>query len=155
MKTPEPQLLELNCLVDEPLWLESYRQYCLRLLEVLEIKSHELSVTLCDDAFIQDLNYRFRGKNEPTDVLSFEQEAFSGLDPRDNREIRGDLVISLPTLEVNSRYFQVPLEEELRRVTLHGCLHLQGWDHATNQPEEPMLRHQEDLLRLLATPLFH
>jgi rRNA maturation RNase YbeY len=58
----------------------------------------------------------------------------------------GDIVISLETLKTNAAYFHVDEDEELRRLIIHGILHLAGFDHPTNNPEEPMLVLQEKIL---------
>jgi probable rRNA maturation factor len=62
------------------------------------------------------------------------------------RYLPGDLVISLETLKENARYFRVTEDEELRRLVIHGVLHLDGMDHEDNEPFRPMLRFQEELL---------
>jgi probable rRNA maturation factor len=59
-------------------------------------------------------------------------------------------VISLETLRENAEYFRTPEEEELRRLLIHGILHLDGMDHTTNNEKEPMLQLQERLLVRLA-----
>jgi probable rRNA maturation factor len=62
----------------------------------------------------------------------------------------GDIVISLESLAENSGYFHVSQDEELRRLLIHGILHLDGYDHDTNEGTEPMLQLQERLLAELA-----
>ena len=58
----------------------------------------------------------------------------------------GDLAISLDTLKRNAQSFSVEIEEELLRLLIHGTLHLLGFDHETNESDEPMLVRQEELL---------
>lgn len=89
-----------------------------------------------------DLNGRYRGLPEPTDVLSFGRGGVPA-----PGVLEGDLALCPDYVARNGREFGVGFEEELLRVTLHGLLHLLGWDHGTNDPEEPMLRYQEELLR--------
>jgi len=104
----------------------------------------ELSVLLCGDRFIRDLNHRFRGIDAPTDVLSFEQES-AGRAP-----ILGDVVISLDTARREARRRSVPESAELRELLLHGILHLLGRDHGDGDvADEPMLREQRRLLESL------
>jgi probable rRNA maturation factor len=97
---------------------------------------------------MQSLNSRYRGLDEPTDVLSFSLGERSG-----DRYVPGDIVVSLDMLEENSRYFGVSRDEELRRLLIHGILHLDGMDHKGTGPgsfggfpEEPMLKKQEEIL---------
>ncbi len=84
--------------------------------------SVEISLTLCDDPFIQQLNHTYRGKDAPTDVLSFAQE-----DPA----LLGDIVISVPTAARQAERAGWPLESELSLLGVHGLLHLLGYDDET------------------------
>ncbi|MDR0563059.1 MAG: rRNA maturation RNase YbeY [Spirochaetaceae bacterium] len=127
-----------------PSWAEQAHRFILSVLDRLRQDRWDVSALFCGDRYIRDLNARFRGKDEATDVLSFELGETLGEDG----EIRrlGDIVISLETLGENARYFQVSADEELRRLLIHGILHLYGMDHATNADIEPMLLLQENLL---------
>lgn len=139
-------------------WIPAYEAFLLRALRALGAEDWEVSVTLTGDARIRGLNRRYRAKDEATDVLSFEAEPEEGPDgagrPPRGRGCYGDLVISMDTLRVNSAYFAVELDEELQRVSVHGFLHLLGWEHATNGADEPMLRHQEEVLSRIKERLF-
>jgi probable rRNA maturation factor len=118
-------------------------------LDRLGLDGWDLAAVFCGDAYIRGLNARFRGKDEATDVLSFSL----GETVEENGETRylpGDIVISLETLTENAGYFQVSPDEELRRLLIHGILHLNGMDHATNADIEPMLALQEALLSELS-----
>ena len=83
----------------------------------------EISVVLCDDPFIQKLNARWRGKDKPTDVLSFAQE--------DDPELLGDIVISLETAACQAAAAGWTLENEVTLLGMHGLLHLLGYDDET------------------------
>ncbi|MEZ2348820.1 rRNA maturation RNase YbeY [Terriglobus sp. RCC_193] len=88
----------------------------------------EVTVLLADDARLKELNRNFRGKNKPTDVLSF--PAF------ENEEgYAGDLAISLDTAQRQADEHGHSLEDELRTLMLHGVLHLAGYDHETDKGE--------------------
>lgn len=86
----------------------------------------ELSVLLTTDKEIADLNAKYRGKNKPTDVLSFSQN--EGKAQIETKHL-GDLVISLETCARQAREFGVSFLEELNRLLIHGLLHLLGYDH--------------------------
>lgn len=119
-------------------------------LEYLGIDQWEFSLTLCDNPYIQELNSTYREKDTPTDVISFvmSDEPFpSGI--AEEFYSAGDIIISLEYVEENSKYFKVTYEEELKRVLIHGILHLKGMDHETNEPEEEMLIEQERVLDIL------
>ncbi|MDR2633585.1 MAG: rRNA maturation RNase YbeY [Treponema sp.] len=132
-----------------PAWSDAAKRFMLRVLEQLHRDNWDLSVLFCGDAYIRSLNDRFRQQDEPTDVLSFALgESIS--EAGECRYLPGDIIISLETLAENARYFKVPPDEELRRLLIHGMLHLDGWDHPTNGEHEPMLQLQEQLLVELA-----
>ena len=141
--------------IEAPAWLNTAAQFCAKVLDELKIDGWEVSLLLCDDGFIQELNRQYRGKNEPTDVLSFAayadnlEKGFSS--PTDYATITaGDVVVSLETLKRNSQEFNVSENEELKRLLIHGILHLTGMDHASNSPDEEMLRRQEELMKQMA-----
>jgi probable rRNA maturation factor len=85
----------------------------------------EVALLLGGDARLRALNRRYRGKDKPTDVLSFEG--------RGGGEGIGDIVISVPTAERNARRLGRTLAEELDVLALHGFLHTLGYDHETDQ----------------------
>lgn len=93
----------------------------------------EIGLVLTDDDEIHALNRDFRGKDKPTDVLSFSQlegEELAG------GTFLGDVVISIDTAERQARARKLTLEEELLRLMIHGTLHLFGYDHENVPPSE-------------------
>jgi probable rRNA maturation factor len=88
--------------------------------------SGEMSLVLTGDRFVRDLNRRYRGKDKPTDVLSFPGEPGTTL---------GDVVISVETAERNARGLGRTLLQELDVLALHGFLHVLGHDHETDHGE--------------------
>ncbi len=138
----------ISQLEEEPGWLESYTAFVSTVLELEKLSDWEISLTLCHDPFIRELNSAYRDKDEPTDVLSFCQNEGDEIVSFPGQQLSaGDIIISMDTLEAHSGEFSVPLEEELRRVTIHGILHLKGMDHESNDPGEEMLIYQEELLK--------
>lgn len=136
--------VDVNCMrIEMPGWSEKLADFARQVLDDAGEEGWELSLLLCDESFIRELNAAYRGLDEITDVLSFSQDGL----PLESVPRGGDLVISLPTVRQDARELGVGEEEELKRVTIHGILHLQGKDHETNEREEPMLREQERLLQ--------
>jgi probable rRNA maturation factor len=132
----------------EPVWLDKAEHFILCVLDKLGLDHWDLSIVFCDDPFISSLNQEYRHKEGPTDVLSFDQgEWYEGENGR--RYLAGDVVLSLDTLTRNALEFEVSEEEELRRLLVHGILHLSGADHGTNEVVEPMLIEQESILASL------
>jgi probable rRNA maturation factor len=128
-----------------PLWLDSAERFIQKALAHLKRDGWDLSVLFCDNQYIRDLNARFRDKDEATDILSFPLGE-TVIEEGQTRFLPGDLVISLEMLAENAQYFSVSQDEELRRLLIHGILHLDGMDHATNAETEPMLQFQEEIL---------
>jgi probable rRNA maturation factor len=132
-----------------PPWSGRAGGFVLKVLEKLNRDRWDLSVFLCNDLLIRELNARFRNRNEPTDVLSFPmgetlEDAEAG-----SRYLPGDIVISLESLAENARYFRVSEDEELRRLLVHGILHLDGFDHGgTLDPGAPPEESPEAMLAL-------
>lgn len=104
-----------------------------------------VSVLLTTDDAIRRLNKTFRGKNKPTDVLSFPAAKVSG------GEVAGDLAISVPTALQQAREHGHPLAVEIKVLMLHGLLHLAGYDHEIDDGQ--MARREQTLRTKLALPL--
>lgn len=97
----------------------------------------EVTVLLADDARVKELNRSFRGKNKPTDVLSFPAAA-------NGEGASGDIAISVETASRQAVEHGHTLSEELRILLLHGMLHLSGLDHESDEGE---MRSREQELR--------
>jgi probable rRNA maturation factor len=102
-----------------------------RALEVLGLNRAELSIVLASDPQIKRLNKLYRNKDKPTDVLSFPiGEKVNGW------LILGDIVISVDTAKRQAKELGYSLEEELKRLLVHGLVHLLGYDHELGGEEE-------------------
>ena len=84
----------------------------------------EMSLVLAGDRLLRRLNRDYRGKDRPTDVLSFPGGG--------GEEGLGDVVISVATAERNARRLRRTLPQELDVLALHGFLHVLGYDHETD-----------------------
>jgi probable rRNA maturation factor len=105
----------------------------------------EVEVLLADDSTLCSLNRSFRGKNKPTDVLSFPTPAEIG------HAHAGDLAISLETAARQAAAYGHTLRDEVRILVLHGLLHLAGEDHETDDGE--MATREAALRRELRLPV--
>lgn len=115
-----------------------------QVLRAFGLEDAELSVVLCDDAFIHPLNRDWRGKDKPTDVLSFAQREGEEADPDD--PVLGDVVISLETAARQAEERGHALGHELRVLLVHGMCHLLGYDHEEDEEAEEMEALERDLL---------
>jgi len=96
---------------------------------------------------MRHLNGRYRGKDKPTDVLSFPRET-SPACFQPGCVVAGDIAISMDTLRRNARSFDVTEDEELKRLLVHGILHCAGMDHGSGKGGEMFIL-QERLLDAL------
>ena len=85
----------------------------------------EISVVLCGDAFIRELNRKWRGRDEPTNVLSFPAAGDLASAP-----LLGDIIIAFETTAREAAEAGKPLRDHLAHLVVHGFLHLIGHDHA-------------------------
>ncbi len=138
--------------IDQPEWLGNVEPFMQKLAKELSFDGQEVSVLFCDDAIIQELNKNYRNIDSATDVLSFENgETFKDEDGVDWL-LAGDIAISVDTLKKNAEYFECDVDSELKRLLLHGFLHLNGYDHGEEhiekgkKPECEMLKLQEEIL---------
>jgi len=114
----------------------------------------EVSVTLVDDDEIQALNRDYRGKDAPTDVLSFpiwepEEIADLRLHPERYPErplLLGDVVISVPTAIRQAEEYGHGVDRELAYLCVHGVLHLLGYDHEEEAARQAMRQREEAIL---------
>ncbi|WP_299198762.1 rRNA maturation RNase YbeY [Thermocrinis sp.] len=102
-----------------------------RALEVLGLSKVELSIALVSDTQIKRLNKLYRNKDKPTDVLSFPIG-----EKVEDWLILGDIVISVDTAKRQAQELGHSLEEELKRLLVHGLVHLLGYDHELGGEEE-------------------
>lgn len=118
-----------------------------RILELLDVGSAELSIVLCDDAFIHGLNRQYRGVDRPTDVLSFPQDE-AGAPPGAAR-VLGDVVISVDTAARQAAGRGCAASDEVTALLVHGVLHLLGWDHERPSDAQAMAERAEEIERAL------
>ena len=103
----------------------------------------EMSVTFMDNAAIQVINRDYRGKDAPTDVISFalEEEGENPL-PR----VLGDIMISIERAAEQAEAYGHSYDRELGFLAVHGFLHINGYDHMTPEDEKEMFGLQKEIL---------
>jgi len=122
--------------VAPPSWIENVAPFTQKALGTLGFSGEEISILLCDDAYMAFLNKTYRGIEGATDVLSFENGA-SYIDEEGVQwKCAGDIAISLDTLSKNAAAFETDENSELKRLIVHGLLHLNGYDHGEEHIEE-------------------
>lgn len=108
----------------------------------------EVSLLLCDDAFIGPLNGQWRGTKEATDVLSFPQLEIQtpGHPPVNQGTLLGDIVVSVDTADRQASSAGHSLDVELRVLVVHGLCHLVGHTHDVDDAREAMQQLEARLL---------
>jgi probable rRNA maturation factor len=132
---------------------KSYRQYEPALLKAVHLLLDranpgvvELTILLSDNEAIRELNQRFMGKDEATDVLSF---PIGDQNPETGKIYLGDVAISVPLAEEQSRQRGHSIEAELVLLAVHGTLHLLGYDHIGPVERKRMFEIQAETLQEL------
>lgn len=104
----------------------------------------EVSIVLCDNSFIADLNRQWRGLDKPTNVLAFP----SGADPA-TVPVLGDIVIALETATREAEAAGISLYDHVAHLMAHGFLHLVGYDHVEEAQAEEMEAMEVRILAML------
>jgi probable rRNA maturation factor len=108
----------------------------------------ELSVILTNDRAMSAINLKWRGRDAPTNVLSFPTPARKRGAPRH----LGDIVIAYETTAREAREAKTPFDHHLAHLTVHGFLHLLGYDHELDPEAEAMERRERRILARLGVP---
>jgi probable rRNA maturation factor len=128
------------------------------LLKLLSLNNCELSVVLTGDSPIRELNRVFRGKDHPTDVLSFPQLDLRGTASFEHVMVHeetmpavlGDVVISVDTALQQAERLGITPESRLRTLLIHGVLHLLGYDHEKSRADaRRMFARERELATIL------
>ena len=117
------------------------RAFCRHIIESAwkGAKNAEISVVLADDNFVHQLNKHYRGKDKPTNVLSFENEGLCA----------GDIVVAYGVLTREAREQHKSFRAHLAHLLVHGTLHLQKYDHLTDKEATKMERLETKIMQQL------
>ena len=121
---------------------KSLTELASRILSDLDRSEAELSILVTDDEEIRSLNSTYRHIDKPTDVLSFSQGEGEEIPGGD--KLLGDIVISMETAVRQASELGFSIEEEMKRLLVHGVFHLLGYDHEKGEAEATAMRSQED-----------
>ena len=132
--------------------IQNLETFLSRAQEMLHLPADALTVCLVTDSEIARWNRTYRGKNRPTDVLSFpmrEASSRRSSRPRNRRpsEYLGDVAIAPKIALRNARHLGRPFDDEMKVLILHGILHLMGYDHERDTGQ--MDRREQRLRRAL------
>jgi probable rRNA maturation factor len=147
--------LDISLHINHELWKTRLKPYKKTLQIVLEVACaetklknqsgiFEIAVVLADDVLVQDLNNKYRGKNQPTNVLSFPSSAFP-------TEL-GDIILALETVEKEAREQHKTFRNHTIHLLVHGFLHLLGYDHIEEKDAKKMESKEIKILKKLGIP---
>jgi probable rRNA maturation factor len=120
----------------------------LALSKVRPEKEAEISLMVVSEAVSRELNHQYRGKDRPTNVLSFPADIPAYVESH----LLGDLVICAPVVEREAQEQNKPLDHHWAHLTIHGCLHLLGYDHINEADAQVMEQLEIELLAELNIP---
>ena len=122
-----------------------------KVAELYGLKNAEVSVTLTDDEHIHKLNREYRGVDRPTDVLSFAltESDEPTVEGGPETEILGDLILSVERVAAQAEEYGHSLKREAAFLTVHGMLHLLGYDHIKDEDREEMEAEQRTVMDAL------
>jgi len=123
-----------------------------KLLAAVDECDSSLSLTVVDDAAIRELNRDHRGKDKPTDVLSFPMFEGGEAPQAGVERMLGDVVISVETARRQAAEYDATLQRELYRLLIHGLLHVMGHDHEEARERADMETQERRLADAIGMP---
>lgn len=111
-------------------WIKSVVSDLQFSLKMTNYKVGDINIVFCNDTYLLEINQKYLNHNYFTDIITF--------DYSENGIISGDLFISVDTVKENSLKFKVSFDEEIKRVIIHGVLHLLGYKDKTKSEKLKM-----------------
>jgi probable rRNA maturation factor len=157
--------MEINVLIEEGLEVDLDTEWLQRILEKPllseDVPSNtEISLVFTSQERIHELNRDYRGKDKPTDVLSFsmieqqdEEDPTDFIAPPDGLIHLGEVIISYPQAVTQAREHNHPLKNEIATLIVHGVLHILGYDHEKPQMEPAMRAKEKEILAIISREL--
>lgn len=142
-------LLEINNLTKEKVNRKQLNGFFTKVSKILKLKNSEVSVAFVSEKEIADLNKIYRGKNKVTDVLSFGEGDIKwdkSFKFRSAKNFLGEIIICPKIIKTQSKKLKASFNFQIKKIFLHGLLHLLGYDHGKNKEAEVMEKLEESLL---------
>lgn len=119
---------------------KAYTQWIVNTIQAEGYVLKELCFIFCNDAYLHKINIEFLKHDTLTDIITFDYNV--------GKQIHGEIYISTERVEENAAEYGISFEEELRRVMIHGVLHLCGFKDKTPDEEKIMRIKEDDYLVL-------
>ncbi|MBU0675564.1 MAG: pyridoxine 5'-phosphate synthase [Proteobacteria bacterium] len=115
-------------------------------MRIAALSNNELSILLVNDPQMQELNLKFRGKDQPTNVLAFPMDDITPDSP--DPGILGDIVISVDTAGREAAGRSITCHQRIQRLLIHGLVHLMGYDHERSEEDAFLMEREENKIIL-------
>lgn len=130
------------------------KKWLLETIEKEQKKAGDINFIFCTDEYLHNMNVQYLAHDTLTDVITFDYSADELMSATtSNPKIAGDIFISIDRIEDNAAKFGVPILRELRRVMVHGVLHLLGYEDKT-APKKAQMTGKEDQYLAIFDQLF-
>ena len=135
----------INLLDDKIELLDELKSFLYKVCEDEKLDNVIFNVIIVNNEKIHEINKEYRGIDRPTDVISFALEDDKSFNRNDIR-VLGDIYISIDKVKSQSEEYGHSFKRELFFLTIHGLLHLLGYDHMNKEEEKIMFDKQEEVL---------
>ncbi|MCX5922753.1 MAG: rRNA maturation RNase YbeY [Candidatus Dependentiae bacterium] len=125
-----------------------------KILYILKYTDFDLGILLTTNKTIRTYNKQYRGKDKPTDILSFsyhpDLKAGQRIKPKTEEDKNlGDLIISLEYVQKDAQKWEQTFEQRMQILLVHGICHLLGYDHEKDEEYEVMHKKEQEILKQL------
>ena len=134
--------------LQEAKWSSKSVSMVRKVLKVSKLKKNGITVNLSNDKHVKSLNYRWKGENKTTNVLSFPNYEDISL-MRKKQNFLGDIILGFETLKKESFCGNICITNHMAHLLVHGILHLKGFTHETRIDEKIMQREEIRILKIL------
>lgn len=111
-----------------------------KVLSDFGVTDTKVEIIYVNEKYIKSLNRKFLGREEPTDVISF---------PFNEKDFLGEIYVSVETVEKQAKIYKTSFNDELIRVSIHGLLHLLGFEDKTEEGKNKMCSLENKYLNIL------
>lgn len=108
------------------------------------LQQAQLSLVLTDKEYMQNINREFRKKDRPTDIITFSYDEQPFPEQLHAGPSEHDIFIALPVAFENAMEYGVSFIDEIKRLLVHGVLHLLGYDHEKSEEDAQLMREKEE-----------
>jgi len=126
-------------LTQDPQQLNPWLERC---FEALDLSNPDITYIFCSDPYLLDLNKSALSHDYLTDIITFDNRL------NEDQDLFADLFISVDRVKDNAQELGVDFQQELRRVMVHGILHLCGFNDKTESDQKEMRRKEDELINL-------